>query len=290
MLSGPTAGRFQCSPADADDPAWSPVDHLLDDPAAVERLVRAAGSGRFASDDRALVLAQIAREAIAVLVAAGVHAWATERRVPDLSAANVLLRDGPTGVVVGLRRPRSTVPPAHPEAGTAPDVEVLEEPKLFACFLDRVLGDPAPLGAAPPGPADRVAAVAAVVATVRRVVRVGDRHLWGTAALTLSSTLTRLGHTLGERADDDRRRILAARPDLARTIELVTVADPDDPAGAPVTFAIRRTCCLLLKLPAGHQCGTCSLRDRDACVARMTAWALAGRAEARAQPAPTPRV
>jgi hypothetical protein len=54
-----------------------------------------------------------------------------------------------------------------------------------------------------------------------------------------------------------------------------------------VTFAVRRTCCLLLKLPAGHQCGTCSLRDRDACIARMTSWALAGRAEARS-PATAP--
>jgi hypothetical protein len=262
-----------------------PVDLLLADPTTVGPLVRAAGSGRLGSDDGGLVLAQVAREAIAVLVAAGVHAWATARRVPDLSAANVVLRDGPSGIVAGMRRPVWAVLP--PDAGMAADagsdVEVLEEPKLFARFLERVLGDPAPLGAVPPGPADRVAAVAAVVATVRRTVRTGDRHLWGTAALTLASTLTRLSHTLGPRADDDRRRLLAARPDLARTIELVTVPDH---AGSDVTFAVRRTCCLLLKLPAGHQCGTCSLRERDACIARLAAWAVAGRAEAGA-PVPT---
>jgi hypothetical protein len=286
VLSGPTAGRFLASPADADDPAWLPVDALLDDPTVVGRLVRAAGSGRFGSDDAGLVVAQIAREVIAVLVAAGVHAWTTERRALDLSAANVVLRDGPAGVVVGLRGASGSVLPSHPAAGDA-GVEVLEEPKLFARFLDRVLGDPAPLGDVPAGPADRVAAVAAIVATVRRSIRTGDRHLWGTAALTLASTLTRLSHTLGHRADDDRRRILAARPDLARTIELVTVPDH---LGAEVTFAVRRTCCLLLKLPAGHQCGTCSLRDRDACIARMTSWAVAGRTEARtpaAAPAPS---
>ena len=277
MLSGPTAGRFLPWPAATDDPAWLPVDALLDDPRAVEPLLRAAGSDRFGSDDRGLVVAQVAREAISVLVAAGVHAWTAERRVLDLSAANVALRDGPSGVVVGLRRPgaRAVLPD---DPGTRdPEVEVLEEPKLFARFLERVLGDPAPLGEVPAGPPDRVAAVAAIVATVRRTVRTGDRHLWGTAALALTSTLTRLSHTIGPRADRDRARLFAARPDLARTVELVTVADD---AGADVTFAVRRTCCLLLKLPAGHQCGTCSLRDRDACVARLTAWALAGRGQA----------
>jgi len=286
VLSGPTAGRFLATPTVIGDPAWLPVDVLLDDPSVVGRLVRAAGSGRFGSDDGGLVVAQVAREAIAVLVAAGVHAWATERRVLDLTAANVALRDGPAGVIAGLRRPADAVLASHPRAGD-PDVEVLEEPKLFARFLDQVLGDPAPLGEVPAGPADRVAAVAAIVATVRRTVRTGDRHLWGTAALTLSSTLTRLSHVLGPRVDGDRRRILAARPDLARTIELVTVPDDD---GDDVTFAVRRTCCLLLKLPAGHQCGTCSLRDRDACIARMTSWAVTSRAEARATtaaPAPS---
>ncbi|HMG43350.1 MAG TPA: hypothetical protein VK611_18620 [Acidimicrobiales bacterium] len=243
-----------------DDPAWLGVDVLLVEPTAIDRLVRAA-SGRFGSDDRALVLAQVAREAISVLVTVGVHAWAAERRVPDLTAANVVVREGPTGVVVGLRRPE------------VPDVvdvvDVVDDVKLFRRLLDRVLGEPLPLGALPSGPADQVAAVATVVATVRHTMRTGNRHLWGTAALAAASTLTRLG----PRADADRARLLAARPDLARTIELVAVPDADD----VVTFPIRRTCCLLLKLPAGHQCGTCSLRPRDDCVARMTAWALRSR-------------
>lgn len=237
---------------DDDDPAWLGVDALLDEPAAIDRLTRAA-SGRFGSDDRALVLAQVAREAISVLVTVGVHAWAVERRVPDLTAANVLLREGPAGVVVGLRR----------SDGAS---EGFDDNKLFRLLLDRVLGDPLPLGALP---ADRVAAVAALVAAVRHVMRTGNRHLWGTAALAAVSTLTRLG----PRADTDRARLLAARPDLARTIELVTVPASED----AVTFPLRRTCCLLLKLPAGDQCGTCSLRPRDDCITRMTAWALHSR-------------
>lgn len=277
--------------ADPVDPAWLPVHRLLDEPAAIGALVRAAGPRRFGSDDWGLVVAQVAREAIAALVNAGVHAWAAQRRVVDLSAANVLLREGPTGVEAGLRRPGVAVLPADPlaapdpgsaggpvegagRAGRVDVVEVADDDKLFRRFLDRTLGDPVPIGALPGGPADRVAAVAALVATVRHTVRTGHRHLWGTAALAAAGTFTRLAAAGHPGADRDRARLLAARPDLARTIELVTVADPGDPAGGDVTFAVRRTCCLLLKLPAGRQCGTCSLRDRDACIAGVASWAL----------------
>jgi hypothetical protein len=279
---------------DPGDPAWLPVHRLLDEPAAIGVLVRAAGPRRFGSDDWGLVVAQVAREAIAALVNAGVHAWAAQRRVVDLTAANVLLREGPAGIEAGLRRPDVAVLPTDPllAAGPGPAAgavegvegvgpvevaevaEVADDDKLFRRFLDRTLGDPVPIGALPGGPADRVAAVAALVATVRHTVRTGHRHLWGTAALAAAGTFTRLaaaGHT---GADRDRARLLAARPDLARTIELVTVADPCDAAGGDVTFAVRRTCCLLLKLPAGRQCGTCSLRDRDACIAGVASWAL----------------
>jgi hypothetical protein len=262
VLSGPNPSddRFvRC--ADVDDPAWLGVDALLDDPSSIDRLVRAAG-GRFGSDDRGLVEAQVAREAISLLVTVGVRAWSAQRRVPDLSAANVLLREGPTGIVVGLRR--SDVP------------EVLDDAKLFRRLLDRVLGEPLPLGLMPSGPADQVAAVAAVVATVRHTMRSGNRHLWGTAALALASTFTRLRPVVGPQADRDRTRLLTARPDLARTIELVTVAVAAAAADADtlVTFPLRRTCCLLLKLPGNTQCGTCSLRPRSDCITRMTTWAL----------------
>jgi hypothetical protein len=108
-----------------------------------------------------------------------------------------------------------------------------------------------------------VAAVAAVIAAVRREVRSGARHLWGSAALAIASTAVVLG------ADPDRDRILHSRPDLARTLELVTTDD--------ITVPIRRTCCLLYKLPPHTQCGTCSLRDRAYCVDLMTTWAHAER-------------
>lgn len=272
--------------AAVDDPSWLGVDALLEQPHLFRHLVRPAGRERFGSDDWGLVTAQVAREAISILVTAAVHTWATQRRLLDLSAANVMLREDPSdGVVVGLRRLDVVVAPADPLARLAGAVEVMDEAKMFQRLVDRALGAPLPIGMMPTGPADQVAAVAAIIATVRRTMRSGNRHLWGTAALALSSTLTQAGHTVGPRADRDRAALLTARPDLARTIELVTVPATDPPTppdpgdgGIPadeITFALRRTCCLLVKLPGAAQCGTCSLRDRDTCVSLMTTWARA---------------
>jgi hypothetical protein len=239
----------------ASSDGWTGVDELLDEPHLIGRLVRTAGPSRFASDDWGLVVAQITREAVSALVTAAVSTWSAQRRLFDLSAANVLLRDG-DGLRVGLRSTTLAVLPDDVLAGGDEPVDVLDEAKMFDRLLSRVLGEPLPLGAAPSGPADQVAAVAAVIATVRRTMRSGGRHLWGTAALAVATTLVQ--------ADDDRRALLAARPDLARTIELVTAGE--------VTFPLRRTCCLLVKLPGAVQCGTCSLRDRAACIGLMTDW------------------
>jgi hypothetical protein len=249
---------------------WIGLDRLLRDPWAVDPLVAASGARRFRSDDWGLVLAQVARESIQVLVTAAVDLWTRQRRLLAMTAADVLLREGPAGTEVGLRRVRLAVLAGDPlGADPGADVEVLTEAAMLRRLSDEVIGRALPDGAALREPADRVAAVAAVVATVRRTTRSGQRHLWGTAALAIGSTLASASHVVGDRADRDRRTLLAARRDLARTISLATV---DDARGGTVTFALRRTCCLLLKLPDGLQCGTCSLRDHDACVARMTDW------------------
>jgi len=243
-------GRLAPRPVRPGGAGWAAVDDL-------ESLVRAAAP-RFGSADPGLVAAQVAREAISVLVTVGMEMLITRRRLLDLSAANVLLREGPEGVVVGLRD------------AVVVGLDDMDEAKLFDRFDRLVVGEPLPLGATPAGPADQVAAVAAVIAAVRRTVRSGSRHLWGTAALAVASTAVVTG------ADHDRDRILRSRPDLARTIELVTVPDDD----APLTFPLRRTCCLLYKLPPHDQCGTCSLRDRAYCLTLMTTWSRTERLRA----------
>jgi hypothetical protein len=227
------------------------VADLLLDPDDIDPLVDAVGR-RFGSADRKLLLAQVARESIAAIVTTAVELWADQRCVVDLSAANVVLRAGDDRVEIEVCDPTRSV---------GSEAEMLDH------LVDQVIGYPVEAGAVPPGQPGSVAAVAAIVATVRRLVRSGDRHLWGTAALAVVSTLARLRHALGEQADRDRVAVLGTRPDLARTLELVTVGEDDVP-----TFALRRTCCLLLKLPGGPQCGTCSLGDRDVQIARIADW------------------
>jgi len=252
-LSALVYGRLAPRPVvpTSSDGGWLPVADLLSSPASLGSLVAAAGP-RFGSADFGLVVAQVVREAISVVVTVATELLLTRRLLLDFSAANVLLREGPSGVVVGLRSGSASAPPGD---------------KLVPLFVEGVLGDPLPLGAAPAGPAEQVAAVATLIAAVRRTMRSGGRHLWGSAALAVASVATQVGPA----AAPYRDRILRARPDLARTIELVTV--PADADGPEVTFPLRRTCCLLLKLPPGDQCGTCSLRPRPYCLSLMTRWA-----------------
>lgn len=253
------------------DDEWVPVADLLVDDAAMEPLV-AAACRRFRSDDRGLVVAQVARESISALATVAVELWGRQRRLFDLSAANVALRPGEVAVIAGLRQPALWVLPDDPMADRD-DVTVIDGAEMFDHLIDQAIGYPVPAGAVPPGQPGSIAAVAAIVASVRRTVRCGDRHLWGTAALAVGSTLARVSHTLGRRADEDREAIFATRPDLFRTVELCTVDDgPGQGPDGEITFALRRTCCLLFKLPDGSQCGSCSLRPREPAISSTADW------------------
>jgi hypothetical protein len=279
-LASVVHGRLAPAPVGAaTDGGWVGLDEMLFGPLAIGALVRSS-QARFRSDDWSLVLAQIARESISVLVTAAVDLWSRHRRLFDMTAANVVLRDGPSSVQVGLRRGVPAVladDPLAPLDGFGLDdgidsdglggfrIEVVNKAQMLQRLLDQVIGRSVPLGAVPRGPADRAACVATIIATVRRTVRSGHRHLWGTAGLAIASAR----HVVGDQADRDRDLIFTVRRDLARTVRLTTT---DDELGGTVTFALRRTCCLLLKLPDGGQCGTCSLRDHDTCAARLTEW------------------
>jgi hypothetical protein len=284
-LSSVVHGRLAAEPVgDATDSGWVGLDEVLLEPLAIGPLVRSAQE-RFRSDDWALVLAQIARESISVLVTAGVDLWCRHRRLFDMSAANVVLRDGPSSVQVGLRCGTLAVladdplaplasPALAPLAGSGAGgdgcgVVVINKAQMLQRLLDQGIGRSVPAGSVPAGAPDRVASVATIIATVRRTVRSGHRHLWGTAGLAVASSLASASHVVGDRADRDRDLIFTVRRDLARTVRLTTA---DDGLGGSVTFGLRRTCCLLLKLPDGGQCGTCSLRDHDTCAARLTEW------------------
>lgn len=248
-------------------PGWVRLADLQRRPDVLAELAERVGEDRFCSPDRALALAQVAREAIAVVVTVATRTWGCQRRLLDLGVDNIALHDGPSAVIAGLRRPRLAVLADDPLAGHR-DVEVLDEATMVSRLLEDVLGHP--IGGTDSS-TEPTGSVATIVATARRLRTMGERHLWGTAALAVAGALTEASHVVGSRADDDRARLFAQRPDLARLIDLVTVADT---TGQPLTFAVRRTCCLLYKIPPGTQCATCSLRDPEDQVTELTAWHL----------------
>jgi hypothetical protein len=249
-LSRRLGGRLAPEPVTAH--GWVGLDDMLEDDGCFPALARAAGP-RFMSEDVALVGAQLVREWISTITEGAVTTWGRERRLFDWTAGNLAVRSDGTRTI-GLRRL---------------DLLVLPDDDLGDALLERALGRSLPAG------------VAAVVAAARRAVRSGDRHYWGTAGLAVANALTAVSHEVGARADRDRALLLGRRPDLARTVEVLTIDDGLG-TGDTVSCARRLTCCLLVKLPGEVQCGTCNLRDRDECVASMAAWARAERASRRA--------
>ena len=246
-------GRVAPTPVPAGAPGWVGVDALATAPAAFDRLV-AATAARYRTRDRALAVGQVVREAVSIATGAAVAGWARHGRLLDWRAGNVALSPGDRGLVVGLRRLGLTVGAHDPLAG-APGVAVVgggargddeaagDGDALLAALDAALLGPPVPAGDLPPGPAGRAATVATVIAAGRRAARTGARHYWGTAAIAAALALA--GHEV------ERDRLLARRPDLARTVELT--------GGDAGGCARRLTCCLLVKLPDAPQCATCPL-------------------------------
>ena len=233
---------------------WVGVDALVAVPEAFERLVDATAA-RYRTDDRPLAVAQVVREAVSVATGAAVSGWARHGRLLDWRAGNVALRPSDRGLVVALRRPHLVVAPGDPLAGSGTGagtgVTVAHGGLLAALDAD-LLGPSVPAGDMPPEPPWRAAAVAAVIAAGRRSARTGSRHYWGSAALAATVALAAAARDVGPAADTARDALLARRPDLARTVELL---DDTGTAGC----ARRLTCCLLIKLPDAPQCATCPL-------------------------------
>jgi hypothetical protein len=232
--------------------AWRLVSGLLDGDGGLDALVdarsRPLGARPDDQGDRGLVVQQVVREATSVLAGAAVGLWSQRRRLLDWSAANVALTPGPMGVDVGLVDASLTVLDHDPLVG-AEHVTVVDEHAMLEALLDVGLGRAVPAGERPGGAeGGHASAIGVLVAECRRMVRTGDRHLWGNVALAAANALVHA-------PEADRDLVFGGRPDLLATIELVD--------GAGCTFALRRTCCLLYKLPAGQLCSTCSLGDRE---------------------------
>lgn len=207
---------------------WVPLVGLIE-PDRLRRAI-ADGAARASTSDHVAVGSVLCRDLVVPLVRLAVAAWSEDRVVLDVSCANVAVEPGGERPRLALVRPRGSGP--------------IDDDSALLDRFERVVFD---------------GAVAPVVDALRSVVKVGGCHLWGSVALAVVNTLTTISHRAGSRADADRAALLARRPDLARLVDVVSVADG---RGGTITYAIRRTCCLLVKLPRAEMCGTCSLRSR----------------------------
>jgi hypothetical protein len=241
------AARSQCGTPDFEPFAiWRRPDRLAGH-------VADAGA-RYGTADPAVAAGLVGKEVVVAATRRATAAWYGHRRVPDLAPANVLVGAGPDGLTVALARERTFVLPDDALVGgrhveVRPTVDALFA-ELRTRWLDGL--------------------VAEVVAAVGAVARVPRSVLWGTVALAVVNDLAAVVPDLDPAGDlaGERNRLVAARPELARTIDLVAVGE----GGTAVSFAIRRTCCRLSETACGLQCSTCSKLDREARVADLGDW------------------
>jgi ferric iron reductase protein FhuF len=218
----------------------------------------ALAARRWHTDDEAVALSLFVRELTVAVTTAAVTTFARDRRLLDLSMANLACRQTEAGAAIGVVSGDLLMLPGDGLEGRPGAIVVQGDTALLGRLTTDVL--------------DGV--VAPIIDAARTHIRLGERHLWGNVALAIANTLTTLGHRVGPRADSDRDDLLAARPELRPTIEVIRVADG---SGDTVTFAIRRTCCLLDRVPGAMRCATCSLNDHDSTVRQVARYFVAER-------------
>ncbi|GHJ46538.1 hypothetical protein Cs7R123_38800 [Catellatospora sp. TT07R-123] len=171
-----------------------------------------------------------------------VLSWAVARRVPLVSADNMLVRfsgaPGEALVQVGLRDVQLAVLPDDPLAQSPhPGVTVVGDEALLlktlrTGLLDQHL-DP-------------------LTERIREHVKVGRRTLLGSIASGIAYALVRGGPDVPGNVTDSAHTVLGAL-DLADLVDLV-------PGHAGETDVQRRTCCLAFTLPQPKVCSGCCLR------------------------------
>jgi ferric iron reductase protein FhuF len=212
------------------------ADRLLADPEAVDELVRAYGR-RLGAPSRPVAAALAFKAYSYDVLEPVVTAWATRRRVPDLSAPNCLVRTTRRGYAVRPVVERLAVLADDPLAG-APGVTVLaDEPRLLA-ELRRTLID---------------GHLAVAVEAFRAVRGGGARPLWGSVAQSLCYPVTVAG---GLRPFEDVAALLSVlEPSVAALVEVAQVTE----RGRSRPVLLRRTCCYAYALPGGELCSSCCL-------------------------------
>jgi Ferric iron reductase FhuF-like transporter len=228
-----------------DAPGWVPATHLLTRSGAADLLD--AAKQRWSAQPPAA--AALAWKAYAYWVSLpAVLGYAAARRVPVLTPDNVLVHY--TGhqpfLRIALRRPAVAV--------LAGDTAALDDPVAFdssaGAGLRVVADDAALLAVLRQTLADQH--LSPVLESIRELVRVGRRTLWGSVASAVAHGLSRAADVLPGPVLETAATLLSTL-DGEDLVELV----PQPDGGL---YVQRRTCCLAFSLPEPKICAGCCIR------------------------------
>lgn len=222
-----------------DEPGWVRAADAVGDGEflgkTLSRIERERGT-----DSRAFSGTAVLRDVLWRTLAPAVAAFLTERRLPDLRAANTALRFGETGLAEGLAfgKPRFIALPGDRDAGH-PDAVILPSEDAVFAWMSGALAE---------------GYLAELVPALRGLrVRRGTRTLWSVAADVCAEAFMFVGQELGrgEEACALGRRLLGVLPISGPTNYFVFEYD-----GGSMLTRVRNTCCLYYKLGSGA-CFTC---------------------------------
>jgi len=221
-------------------PGWVTVADLAWDLGLLEDLMSRIGRG-CGSENRAYWGTTVLRGYLWRALAPAVAAFLAERRLPDLSAANVALRFGESGFAedVAFVSPRFTALPDDPQA-QHPDAEVVPSVgAMLGRMREALAGTHLPV----------------MIPALRSLrVRRGTRVLWRAASDVCAEAFMFVGRELGREAEGCAlaEKLLATPSPLSAPTNFY-VLEYD---GGSERTRVRNTCCLYYKLGDGA-CFTC---------------------------------
>lgn len=190
------------------------------------------------------------------VASAAVPAFVTERRVPDLSPANLSLHRNDEHWVdrTAVHGVAMAVLPDDPAAG-APDVTVVDDLDALRRHLSGAL----------------LTHLGPVVEAVRQRVRLGLRVRWGLVADSIAGAFLDVGRATGDQlaARDEADAFLAV---AAPTLRARPTWVPLDHGGQCHIFMRRGACCLAYKTPEHGYCTTCPSTPDEEREQRLRNW------------------
>lgn len=203
----------------------------------LERLV-----GQYDTRDRKAIASSLLMQYTWYVAGAAIASYLLERRVPDISAANLALRlSGDEEPRAAFLSSRFATLPNDANAAQVSTLVVADESELLLWLRQRLVDHLSPL-----------------VAELRAWSRLSTRALRGIAADRCGDIFLWAGKAVGAQR--------SARYEAERFLTAHAAPWHDSPrfferqhAGRQHVFFDRSVCCLTYKLPAGRHCGTCPL-------------------------------